>query len=51
MKKMGEIYYIYGGNQDVTTIVFLFWQKLKLCPKKLQRENEKVWLLNELFSF
>jgi hypothetical protein len=46
---MGEIY---GENQDVTTIVFLFWLQLKFCPKKkTKEENEKVWLVNELFSF
>jgi hypothetical protein len=48
---MGEIYFIYGGNQDVTTIVYLFWVKLKLSQKKTKEGNEKVWLVDELFSF
>jgi hypothetical protein len=51
MREMGEIIYIYGGSQDVTTIVFLFWLKLKFCPKKIKEEKEEVWLVNELFSF
>jgi hypothetical protein len=41
MKKMGEIYFIYGGNQDVTTIVYLFWLKLKLSQKKQKKEMKK----------
>jgi hypothetical protein len=50
---MGEIYYIlYGGNQDVTTMVFIFLTKIKVCPKKTkEEEKEKVWLVNELSSF
>jgi hypothetical protein len=42
MKKLGEIYYIlYGGNQDVTIMVFISLTKIKVCPKKQKKKKKK----------
>jgi hypothetical protein len=48
MKKMGEIY---GENQDVTTIVFLFWLQLKFCPKKKNKRRKWKSLVSQWVIF
>jgi hypothetical protein len=45
---MGEIY---GENQDVTTIVFLFWLQLKFCPKKKNKRRKWKSLVSQWVIF